>query len=349
LSEGRRRLEAVLAVGENLPAALRARVLNGAGRLAIRQGEYAQAQAMLEESLDRWRSLGDTKGEMQALNSLGLVAIFQNDLPRAQSLFEESIVGWRALGDKHGMSGGQNNLGLALRYQGEFERAAEAYEGSLALARELGNTYMMSAATHNLGQMAHHQGDDARAHRLLVESLLLARQLNDRANISVYLADLAGVWAAHEEEQERAARLFGASEALRESMGVIMYRAQRSVFEQDAEGVKARLGAAAWNAAYAEGRALTLEDAFALAIEELPQPTPAEARAPAATQSAYNLTEREIEVLRQLADGLTYAEIAEQLTLSFHTVHAHMRSIYGKLGVSSRGQAARFAKEHGLA
>jgi DNA-binding NarL/FixJ family response regulator len=56
-----------------------------------------------------------------------------------------------------------------------------------------------------------------------------------------------------------------------------------------------------------------------------------------------------LEVLRLLVGGLTYAQIGEQLMLSFHTVHAHLRSIYAKLGVSSRSQAARFAREHGLA
>jgi DNA-binding NarL/FixJ family response regulator len=47
--------------------------------------------------------------------------------------------------------------------------------------------------------------------------------------------------------------------------------------------------------------------------------------------------------------GLTYAQIADQLVLSFHTVHAHVRAIYSKLGVTSRSQAAHFATEHGLA
>ena len=61
------------------------------------------------------------------------------------------------------------------------------------------------------------------------------------------------------------------------------------------------------------------------------------------------LTGREREVLRLLVAGLTYSQIADQLTISFHTVHAHLRSIYGKLGVTSRNQATRFATEHGLA
>ena len=58
------------------------------------------------------------------------------------------------------------------------------------------------------------------------------------------------------------------------------------------------------------------------------------------------LTARELEVLRLLATGLTDAQIAEQLVLSLHTIHAHLRSIYSKLGVTSRSAATRYAFEH---
>jgi DNA-binding NarL/FixJ family response regulator len=55
------------------------------------------------------------------------------------------------------------------------------------------------------------------------------------------------------------------------------------------------------------------------------------------------LTEREVEVLRLVAEGLTDQAIADQLVVSPRTVHAHLRSIYGKLEVSTRTAAAREA------
>jgi DNA-binding CsgD family transcriptional regulator len=67
-----------------------------------------------------------------------------------------------------------------------------------------------------------------------------------------------------------------------------------------------------------------------------------------ARQAYGGLTEREVEVLRLLATGLTDAQIAEQLVLSLHTVHAHLRTIYSKLGVTSRSAAMRYAFEHQL-
>ena len=84
----------------------------------------------------------------------------------------------------------------------------------------------------------------------------------------------------------------------------------------------------------------------------LPQPFPAaqsstpQAQSP--TTSPGGLSARELEVLRLLATGLTDAQIAEQLVLSLHTIHAHLRTIYSKLGVTSRSAATRYAFEHQL-
>jgi DNA-binding NarL/FixJ family response regulator len=67
-----------------------------------------------------------------------------------------------------------------------------------------------------------------------------------------------------------------------------------------------------------------------------------------ARQDYGGLTAREVEVLRLLATGLTDAQIAEQLVLSLYTIHAHLRTIYSKLGVTSRSAATRYAFEHRL-
>ena len=60
------------------------------------------------------------------------------------------------------------------------------------------------------------------------------------------------------------------------------------------------------------------------------------------------LSEREIEVLHLVAEGLTDAQVADRLSLSPRTVSQHLRSIYNKLGVNSRAAATRFAVERGL-
>ena len=68
----------------------------------------------------------------------------------------------------------------------------------------------------------------------------------------------------------------------------------------------------------------------------------------AVAEKYHDLTEREIEVLRAVAQGLTDAQVAERLVISPRTVHSHLNSIYSKLGITSRSAATRYAIEHNL-
>ncbi len=101
---------------------------------------------------------------------------------------------------------------------------------------------------------------------------------------------------------------------------------------------------------------MTLEQVVAYALEEVrmaqresvaskPMLT---SGTPPATSHPAGLSDRETEVLRLLAHGMTYAQIAERLILSPHTVNTHLKTIYSKLGVTSRSAATRFAVEHHL-
>ncbi len=113
-----------------------------------------------------------------------------------------------------------------------------------------------------------------------------------------------------------------------------------------------QLGEKAFAAAWAEGRTMTPEQALAAQGKAIiPSAMPARSASPSPLKSPTSpagLTAREVEVLRLLAMGLTDAQIAEQLVLSLHTVHAHLRTIYSKLGVTSRSAATRYAFEHQL-
>src|SRR5262249_44291803 len=113
-------------------------------------------------------------------------------------------------------------------------------------------------------------------------------------------------------------------------------------------GVRAQRSEEAFATLGSEGRSMTPEHALA-ALQQTEMPQPRRAARPSAP-STYpgGLTEREVEVLRLVAKGLTIAQIAEQLSMSFHTANAHVRSIYKKLGVTSRSAAVRYALEHHL-
>jgi WD40 repeat protein/DNA-binding CsgD family transcriptional regulator/transcriptional regulator with XRE-family HTH domain len=113
-------------------------------------------------------------------------------------------------------------------------------------------------------------------------------------------------------------------------------------------GVRAQRSEEALTTLGSEGRSMTPEQALAaLPRAEMPEPRRAAKPSAPSTYPA-GLTEREVEVLRLVAKGLTIAQIAAQLRISFHTANAHVRSIHKKLQVTSRSAAVRYALEHHL-
>jgi DNA-binding NarL/FixJ family response regulator len=107
--------------------------------------------------------------------------------------------------------------------------------------------------------------------------------------------------------------------------------------DQAISRVRAQLGEAAWERVYAEGRRLSSARAIQLAEEVIGELiTALDAR-------QIGLTDRELDVMRLLTLGLGNSEIAERLVISPRTVHAHLRSIFTKLDVTTRNAAAREA------
>jgi hypothetical protein len=117
----------------------------------------------------------------------------------------------------------------------------------------------------DLGRLALDQGDTARASALFGESLKLSWEPENEIGIALSLAGLAGV-AGSAGQPARAAKLLGAAEAIRESIGRPLTPVERSVFERYAATIRAQLGQAAVAMMWAEGRAMTLEQAKAEAL-----------------------------------------------------------------------------------
>ena len=142
----------------------------------------------------------------------------------------------------------------------------------------------------------------------------------------------------------RAARLWGAAKALGEAIGLPLSSFDRSHpdYERLLATARSQLNdEVAWEAARAEGKAMSPEQAIEYALRS---PSP---ETPQAKNTA-ELSAREVEVLTLVAKGLTDSQVAQRLYLSPRTVGQHLRSIYTKLDVSSRTAAACFAHEHGL-
>jgi tetratricopeptide (TPR) repeat protein len=159
-----------------------------------------------------------------------------------------------------------NNLGLTAIYQKEYTVARSLLEESLAACREIDFKRIACSALNNLGKVALHQGNWVSAYALFRESLTMKRDFGDRDGSTWSLEGLAGV-AAAQGQAERAARLFGAAEAVREAIGAPAPVPERVDYEGSKVAVRAALGEEAFAAAWAAGRALTWEQAVALALE----------------------------------------------------------------------------------
>jgi predicted ATPase/class 3 adenylate cyclase/DNA-binding NarL/FixJ family response regulator len=322
------------------------------GMIVLMQGGYAGAVAHYEASLALFRDAGDTRGLAWTLNDLASVAVLRDDYAGAAARFEESLALFRSLGDTRDIASCLNNLGEVAKAQDDYAGAAARFEESLALFRSLDDLPGISMALQGLGYVTQAQGDYAQAKTLLEASLNLYQKAGSKYGIALCLTGLATV-AAAEGQPVRAARLFGAAEAQHDQIGAFLVLAERVTYDRSRAALRARLDAATFAVAWAEGHAMTPEQAVAVAeparapdaISPLAAPS-----APGATPPTYpaGLTEREVDVLRLLAQGLSYAQIAETLVISPRTVNRHLTSIYSKLDVTSRHAAARFAIDHHL-
>jgi len=346
LSEGRGWLEIAVSRGGSVPVRAKAKALIGAGWLANFQGEYGAAKTLIEEGLALYRELGDKEGVALSIVMLSSVAVMgqRDDIP-VEALIEEGLLLRPEVEDRRTVAGLLDIEGGVALARGDLGRAVELWEETLALYQDVGDVLGIVACHTNLGLVKLAQGDYERSTMLLGESLRLAWELDHKPFFQYSVIGLGGV-AASQGWPVRAARLWGAAEGISEAYGIHMLSAGRSLIDYESRlaAARSRLDEAAWTAAWAEGRAMDLEQIFECARQE---EASHESTAPSRTYPA-GLSAREAEVLALVADGLTNAQVAEKLFLSSRTVDWHLGSIYRKLGLHSRAEATRFAVDHDL-
>jgi DNA-binding CsgD family transcriptional regulator len=171
--------------------------------------------------------------------------------------------------------------------------------------------------------------------------------------IAACLEGRAGM-AAEEGQLPWATHLWGAADALRETIRVSIPLSERAEYERFIASARTHLGETDFAAAWEAGRSMTPEQAIASQGNAIIAPLAAAATAasstdPAASSYPAGLTAREVEVLRLVASGLTSGEIALELQISEKTVAHHLTHIFNKTNSENRAAAAAFAIRHGLA
>jgi predicted ATPase/DNA-binding CsgD family transcriptional regulator len=377
LPNAQRLLAESISIGRAVGAAGKrnlAHALTTLGHATLLQGDPTTARELAGQGLRLFQEVGEEWGTALAQFYLGKTMVELGDLVVARSLLEESAALFHVVGDRQRLTFPLNALGLVALGQGDYAGANAHFKEALAVAVEMEDEKSLAEALAHLGTVALRGGDYSQAAALYQQSLALIWTRGYTENIAEDLAGLAAV-ASLLKQSERAARLFGAVEASRKASGIRLSPLRRTENDRTVEGIRAHLDEATFAAAWKEGHTMPLEQVITYALETKDAlPTGAEPRetnAEAASsivppgvllsppspplsprrelmQQFGGLTSREREVLCLLATGLTDAQIAEQLVLSLHTVHAHLRTIYSKLSVTSRSAATRYAFEHKL-
>ena len=338
-------------IGE--PGEVATALFNLAEQVSI-QGEYARGQSLFEEALVLFRKAGNELWVGGTLvwsafylwwSASGDVATVRQRLQQGQALISK-------VGDRNWSAHSSAVAALIALSEGETARAYDLAQESLAIYLEMDYRRYIAVMLYVLGRVAAQQSDLRAARGRYVESLALAQEMGPKWIIPFNLEGLAGVLAT-QGELRWAAQLWGAAEVLREAIAYPLPPVERPLYERAMATARVQLGEQAFATAWQEGRTMTLEQVLAASERvALSATTPA---GPPATTTAKTLptypaglTTREVEVLRLVAQGLTDAQVAEQLVISPRTVNFHLTSIYSKLGVSSRATATRYAIEHQL-
>jgi predicted ATPase/DNA-binding XRE family transcriptional regulator len=265
-TEARDHLTSVLRLpGAQAEPALRATVLCDLGFLALDQGDYTGARALYEESRSVMQTLGDRRGVARALLGLAWTASDEGDHATGRALHEEGLAIMRALDDRRGTALALTGLGHVATVAGDHATARACHEESLALVQELGDRRNTARSLIHLGWSCIYRRDYAGAGQFLSQSLAILRELGDaRATVDGLELAVSLVLAAG--EMADAARFMAAGEALRETLGAPLSPTERDGYAADLAAVKAGLGQSAFEAAWAEGCALSSEESISAAL-----------------------------------------------------------------------------------
>jgi len=271
LATGSAAIEAALSLdGAQEPTGARAAALSGAGFMALMRGEYAKARGLLEQGLAIRRALGERPTIAGSLSNLGIALHNEGDCARARQLHEESLAIRRELNDSIGITTSLICLGNVARSEQQLDEARSFYEEGVVVQARSGekDKYLTAHLITGLGTVAQAQGKLAEARGHLAEGLSLRREIRDKRGIARSLEAVAG-FAVASDDPQRAARLFGAAERVRDEIGSIVQAADRDRYDRDLEATRTALDETAFRQLWSEGAAMSIEESTQYALSWL--------------------------------------------------------------------------------
>jgi predicted ATPase/DNA-binding SARP family transcriptional activator len=242
-------------------------LLGNLGHIALDRGDHDTARALYEEGLAIRRELGNQHGIAASLRNLGTLALARGDAENAHARYSEALVINRALGNRPWEAVDLIALGEAAFALGEVEMAKARCEEGLAISRALGDRAVTADALNTLGRIVSGQGNHQAARARFADSMALCRRLGIPTVLADCLEGFAVVLRACG-QFERAARLFGSVEALRDVSRTPRMPWLGAQYAEHVAALHATLGEAAFAAAWEAGRATSLDEAIDEALVE---------------------------------------------------------------------------------
>jgi predicted ATPase len=287
VEDGGRWMEEILTRSGSLPELPSAWAASGAGVMAFARGDYRRAEDLLARGLALFRRLEVKPGIAGALIILGQLATFRGEYDRARELLEESLALFRELGEDWNVAIVLNFLGAIPLNQDDHHRAEPFFTEALAVARRLGDRLAIRVSLYNLASVRRALADDRGARDLLLEGLRLSADAGDQASVAYGLEGLGSI----EQEPGRAARLFGAAEALLEAQGgapVYAYTSDRTGRDLAVETLRSRTDDTVFTTAWTHGRGMAARQAVEYALAPVESSTAAPE--PGRTSSSWSST-----------------------------------------------------------
>jgi non-specific serine/threonine protein kinase len=311
------------------------------------RGDHLHSTPLLEQGLALARQIGYRWGEAFCLYLMNQEAGHREDLDAVGEFCSLALPLFRETGERLGLAYTLKDLSRVAYARGEYEPASRLEQESLELSRELGNRRGICFALTGLARDARRRGEYRQAGELLREVLSIWQQLGNRVHIGVTMTAIASL-AAAQRQFAFAARLFGAAEALLESVGAARPRGEMKVetgYDEAIIRIRRALGEEFFAAEWIAGRTQSMDDAIDAALSVT---APRQGAAPVRDEGGLNrLSARERQVALLIAEGYSNRDIARTLVVTRRTADTHVNHILSKLGLHTRAQVAAWVVAQG--
>jgi len=309
----------------------RAGALIAAGHMALTHMRHEEAQRLLREARELSAELAEQPLEAWATHFEGLSNALDDEPDRAVGLLEQGLELFRRLGMRVGEARALTVLGIARFVARDAATASALLEEALAINREFEDQWGEAVCRTYLGLIAAGGGEPGAASQQFQRAVDLFRPFNDGVVMPIALVGQATLLSRS--DLDRALRIASAASTLRMNVGGGFPPFVRTRIDEMRSAARSSLGEGA-ERAWSEGAHLVLDDVVVIAF----------GKSRPRRVLAGGLSERELEVVRLVAAGLTNKAIAGHLHLSVRTVESHVFNALGKLGLDNRIQLATWAE-----